>query len=143
MLSPEERDVRYQQWRDRIPFTNDQIADEILAYANECPEPWIADRFREMSERCRTHRLSAAMLRFALPRLVKFCGLCGAKALYRYGIQGRCREHKWVATEGFKAVFKQREHGAAEYEQLFAESDRVRESLRRFHQYRKKNQGRP
>jgi hypothetical protein len=95
-------------WRATIPWTDDQISAALDAEAEETERAndtrgggsWLSDKLRRAAAHLRsTHRLSSWMLRYAVPRLVKSCGICGKTALYRYGSAGRCREHRKVVPE--------------------------------------------
>lgn len=101
----------YARWRSHIPFTNEQIAAALDEEANELEASlatipttthhnrldqilyFVAKR-RAQAAFVRTGRLSSGILQVATSRLVKYCGICGKTALYRFGMNGRCRAHK-------------------------------------------------
>jgi hypothetical protein len=94
---------RYDRWRARIPFTDEQILEAMAARIADEPNPFMkriltyhADRFN------RTRMLSSRALNDALPRLVKLCAVCGKKALYRVGYEGRCSTHRMVKADWSK-----------------------------------------
>jgi hypothetical protein len=73
----------------------------------------------------RTGHISRKLSRFAA-QFAEEC-FCGKKALYRYGQEGRCKEHKMVATRGFAERTTRLEQRAAETNQL---RDRYDQALR-------------
>ena len=100
----------YIRWRSRIPFSDEQIAAELDRLARECPKEYLANRYRFMADRARRDGvISKATLGMAMPGLVKFCGICGKTALYRYGNEGRCREHKHNVPVVIRTNWKRRD----------------------------------
>ena len=93
---------RYRRWRSNIPFTDGQIADAILE--DDRLNPKRNDHTTQVAEywaaRCREGFVTARSYCRALPHLVRACGICGRKALYRIGSTGRCSRHRDVPTPG-------------------------------------------
>lgn len=91
----------YAGWRATIRWTDEEIAAALEELATEI-EP-SAHRKHE-AELLRKHavylrqtgRLTMQILRGALPMLSKACNICGKKALYRTGDEGRCSKHRDV-----------------------------------------------
>ena len=101
-LSPAEQQARYQQWRRRWPWTDEQFAAALEADAatGELTCPFLAARYRYWAGQCRKGRVSMATVRHTLPRLITSCAYCAKKALYRIGIEGRCRAHRDLPSAG-------------------------------------------
>ena len=110
-------DERVAAWRAQISFTDVQIAEaireEAAIYDDTHDGRFLRQRFEKLAAHLlKTGRLSKHMLRIALPRLVKYCALCGKTALYRYGTDGRCSKHRlerpaWMA--GWNQIRENRE----------------------------------
>lgn len=102
-------DGDYHRWRASVPFTNDQIADAIIESRRAVPNQteWFLRRSEQLVAYVRAGGLSGKILGMALPFLVKVCGVCGKKALYRRGPEGRCSAHKLVPGT-FQRQFQQR-----------------------------------
>lgn len=89
----------YQRWRETVPWTDDQILaafDKLL----ECYEPgFCKDRQQRWRDQFARHRcLSGRLLSLLLPVLIETCAICGKKALYRTGNEGRCRDHRMIPS---------------------------------------------
>lgn len=91
----------WDRWRAKIPFTDAEI---LAALDSEIAEGGRGEaKTREVREWfARTQILTWGLYRHLLPRLVRICGICRKPAHYRYGHEGRCREHKMLATTGFQ-----------------------------------------
>lgn len=134
-LTPQASDEQYARWRKTIPYTNDQIADALLKAADDAASKWVADGYRFLSDRVRkTGHFSGRVVGIAMAYLVTQCALCEKKALYRFGREGRCRAHRLITPEFYRAkqqrnddlaVEIERSHKSFDYEQL------RRERLRR------------
>lgn len=87
----------FKAWRATIPFTDKEIADCIRAqrdrYLRDGAEHMAAhmDRWANAVEKGFVTGKAAA---FAATFLVNKCALCGGKALYRWGTEGRCSKHR-------------------------------------------------
>lgn len=114
----------FRTWRSSIPFTDEQIARalEQAAYEVEGTDnraQWVkrnclyyADLVRRLG------RVTSKTLSAALPFLVTTCGLCGKRALYRVGPEGRCSTHRLVPLQLTKrAVRRDREAKASAFEE--------------------------
>ena len=99
----------YDAWRATVPFTDDQIADAIEAEANDVVSvnAFKARQYRFYADRCRAGFVSSRSLGMALGRLVKSCAICGRKALYRVGSNGRCSLHRDIKS-GYKIAAQER-----------------------------------
>lgn len=120
----------YQAWRDKYPWTNAQIADELDATAEEIesahkalgksPEHgnplYLAEGYRWQANRLRDplSRLSKKDIDIAFCRLVKKCEFCDKKALYSYGQFGRCSKHRNVTPEWRARYLAERDRMLAE-----------------------------
>jgi hypothetical protein len=78
-----------------------------LAEAEAAPTVFLRQRYEQWAGLARRGWICGFMLRVAIPRLVKRCALCGKKALYRRGNEGRCGTHRDVA-EQYSAARQQR-----------------------------------
>jgi hypothetical protein len=91
-LTPE---AGYLAWRARVPFTDEQIITALEAYRDQQPNEWTRTGAQmTLDYFAKSRRLSAKTLSIILNHLVTTCGICGAKALYRFGYHGRCKTHK-------------------------------------------------
>lgn len=100
---------RYAAWRASVPFTNEQIADVLLEEADELREQgneYLALNREYLAAQAIRNRVSRVALRHALPRLVRWCAVCGKTALYRYGSSGRCRAHRLALDCYFERKLK-------------------------------------
>lgn len=110
----------FRAWRSNIGWTNAEIVAALRAHADEVAAlhpGWDTPRGFRMTpialgyaiqaiERSRseadylerTGRLKGKVFKFILPRLITTCLLCGKKALYRQGDEGRCFEHRYVES---------------------------------------------
>ena len=131
----------YDKWRAGIPWTNEAIAVALDAEALDLETSgqgiWLVKKHRNAAEYLRSGRpLSGAILRMALNRLVTVCGLCGKTALYRYGVQGRCREHRAEATPGFlqrNLMFNLRSAGLDGHKDLVDAKQRRLDAMKTLH----------
>jgi hypothetical protein len=92
--------MSYEQWRSTVPWTDEQIAAALEQEADsvEVANAWLARRYRHHASRVMVGRLSLASLRVAIGRLVTACGICGKKALYITGSEGRCSAHRLIKS---------------------------------------------
>ena len=97
----------YRQWRATLPWTDEEFEMACLAEAAASPTVFLRQRYEQWAGLARRGWICGFMLRVAIPRLVKRCALCGKKALYRLGNEGRCRTHRDVA-ERYTAARQQR-----------------------------------
>lgn len=89
---------RYAKWRASIPWTDQEIADQLIKDAvaiesgpeNKGTFPRLL-RFR--AARVLKGHLSSWDVSRVADALVKVCW-CGKKALYRTGYEGRCSDHR-------------------------------------------------
>ena len=93
---------RFQRWRATVPYTNEDIARVFIAMSVEIEQEnaFMAKRYLQTADWIRAGHLSMKVVNAALPALINKCALCGKRALYRYGYEGRCRDHKYNATVG-------------------------------------------
>ena len=88
-----------EQWRQSIPWNNAQIEIALRDKAKCEKCDFVRSRLLGQADHlATTGRFTQKMLNNVLDRLVKTCGICGAKALYRYGYAGRCIAHKHVMS---------------------------------------------
>ena len=127
----------YHQWRKQIPFT-----DEEIAFALEdlkTPNEYMKARYASLAVLARAGRIFAATLRLVVPVLVTRCHICGARALYRYGCEGRCRVHRdmqpeWLSTH--RAAREQRASACEDMRKTESQMAQVRNRLKRLEKYR-------
>src|SRR5262245_16944587 len=87
---------RYQAWRSRIPFTDGEVAG-VLEVAAAAESRWPKrGELQELARRCRRGYVGKVAVAAAARYLVTTCGVCGGKALYHIGTEGRCSEHRRV-----------------------------------------------
>jgi hypothetical protein len=88
--------------RKDIPFTDQQIAEGFREASKTTPNPlrqqWLIGIATRMEEG-RPYFPMKAFFTCVAPLLAKQCEVCGKTALYRWGINGRCRVHKDVKPE--------------------------------------------
>lgn len=120
----------YESWRRTIPFTNEQIIavfeeylDNLEKSAGKRSASMVAWYRNEVNWLKKTGRLKAKVVAFVLPLMVKVCAVCGKKALYRYGTEGRCSKHRDVRPGFIIAAQKDREVRASVYEQSLNDED--------------------
>lgn len=131
----------YDKWRAAVPWTNEAIAVALDAEATDLEtggqSVWLASKYRNAAEYLRSGRpLSGAILRMVLGRLITVCTLCGKTALYRYGMQGRCREHRMEATPGFlqrNLMFNLRSAGLDGHKNLVDAKQRRLDAMKTLH----------
>jgi hypothetical protein len=126
--------MSFESWRQTIPFSDAAIAGALRGAADETPNPFLRDRYRRWAGMVDDGHLAGFMLGTVLPRLIVTCALCGKKALYRYGAEGRCRAHKDARPDYALARSRRREARGAMFEAETTERDNTalaRESLRR------------
>ena len=113
----------YEQWRARLPFTDEQILEALQQLKVSCENAgssYLVYRTeRTIQHFSKTRRLSGKIYALALPWLVTTC-FCGKKALYRMGSQGRCKKHRLVTTIG-REVYQARLNGASAHISLTRE----------------------
>ncbi len=91
---------RYEKWRAKITHTDGEIAKAFEELAFEQTDDYLKNRYLHYAKQVRQGYLSGALYQLALSVLVKVCGICGKKALYRYGNIGRCSRHRDIRTKG-------------------------------------------
>jgi hypothetical protein len=79
-----------------------EILDDVLGD----PAYPVSEEMRRMMSGIRefvrrTGKATGRIIRAVAPH-VRRCGICGRKALYRYGLVGRCSAHRSVTTEGME-----------------------------------------
>jgi hypothetical protein len=98
------RDASYLRWRQNIPYTNADIA-RALRLAAELRQgarrqffssEWLLERAAALEAGA---RLSKWDVKTAVGYMKLRCEVCGAVALYRFGVEGRCRAHRGVVPE--------------------------------------------
>lgn len=124
----------YEDWRRNIPWTNEEIALALQESGATEPNDYMR-RKRENAAAylLRTQRLSSGILGLALPFLVRVCAVCGKKALYRYGSEGRCSAHRDVQPGFFKEKRTRLEEGAAEAGRNATRIDLLRKRHEAYH----------
>lgn len=88
---------RYAKWRATVTFSDEvlaQTAEEIAAEMAATGRTFWHQVWLERAAKIRAGRLSVSVFKAMLPNLIRLCGICGKKALYRWGQEGRCRAHK-------------------------------------------------
>lgn len=131
---------QWDAWRATIPFTNEQIvgalrqaAAEIVA--NNPPSadgrpPYQARHYTFIADHIeRTGKFKHRWFADALPYLIHHCAICGKKAWYRIGPEGRCRAHRTVSTPYVRTL--QRRLEARDKAISEVEKDRAKDDLRR------------
>lgn len=100
-MTPEECTDGFARWRATVPFTDEQIIAALLEHAARCPPGSGEARDHAFwADVVKRTGLTAKAYRRALPILVKTCAICGKKALYRMGSEGRCSAHRSQLTRG-------------------------------------------
>jgi hypothetical protein len=90
-MTPEE--VRkYRAWRDAVKYTDEEIAGALERRA--AVDTDRRGEFRELARRCRRGYVGKRAVREAWRYLVTSCTVCGEKALYAFGHEGRCSAHR-------------------------------------------------
>lgn len=114
-------------WRATIPWTNEEIALALReAGANE-PRDFLRQRHERAAVRLlETGRLCSAVLALALPVLVRVCRMCGKKALYRWGHEGRCSAHRDLRPQYIRERVTRLEDRQSDREQTSRTVDRLR-----------------
>lgn len=129
----------YDRWRARIPWSDAEIAEALEAEADAREQngnTFRAFKWRQRAESVRSGRLSKRDLTEALPRLITQCTLCGATALYRYGIEGRCRRHRDIPTDGFVHriwMFEAKSNGIEQSQAERARKMSIKDQVKAFH----------
>lgn len=134
----------YDEWRASVPWSNEAIAEAYEAQAAAAranKNEFLERKFQAGADYLRAgKRLSAKMLNYALPWLVKECTVvedgqpCGRKALYRIGREGRCSRHRDIKTAGWTALQAARTVGHVEKSQLLKGHDNMLRSRWSLHQ---------
>lgn len=91
----------YQEWRKTIPFTDEDVAlvmDAESQRYGRAENQFMSRKFAAFAARVRRGHLRSLDVAFVLPFLIKRCAICGAKALYRTGVEGRCSEHRLIPS---------------------------------------------
>jgi len=84
----------YAAWRKTLPWTDEEFASAVEAEAEVAPNDFMRTRYLRFAAMARKGHINRYVLRWALPRLITTCFFCGKTALYRVGVEGRCREHR-------------------------------------------------
>jgi hypothetical protein len=101
-------------WRNRIPFTDAEVGQELIRHGETHPHPGIRRYWIRYGRKLRLSqcRLSKKAYEAAVPGLVKQCRICGERALYRWGAEGRCKLHREVKPEWDAAYMRRQERKA-------------------------------
>ena len=87
----------YRAYRERFPYSDEEILEALKVLEEDADaegNAYLANRYR----RWQTFDVFPPfVLRYVLPYLIKTCHVCGEKALYRRGLEGRCRTHRDVS----------------------------------------------
>jgi hypothetical protein len=130
----------YRRWRVRIPYSDGQIVSAIEQWrkanlGSDKPSviKYINLRADSMISAVRRGYLSKSIYVAMLPFLVTKCAICSSTAHYRYGDEGRCREHRdvkpgwhtgWSREHDARNV--ERAKRADDFDQGSATGDRLR-----------------
>jgi hypothetical protein len=116
-------DAGYKKWRDMFPWSNEEIvaclrktADDLMAKPTAtAQDQFMADALLRKNADAleNSGRLSGRCVRLILNILITKCGVCGGKALYRKGTEGRCKQHRDVPAS-FEAEQEQRRRDKAQ-----------------------------
>ncbi|MHB1260362.1 MAG: hypothetical protein ACYC2H_01465 [Thermoplasmatota archaeon] len=139
----------YDAWRASLPWTAEQIAaahEELAAaYFNDKPDHWLGRRLANQALWIRrTDRFSSAMLRQALPILIKTCDVveagvrCGGTALYRTANEGRCKRHRLVPAAAALARARRLDARFSERDDETSSRDKVLRARWALHQSSKR-----
>jgi hypothetical protein len=108
----------YLDWRSSIPFTDEEIALQLEADAKAVSHnDFYADKLRKRASRVREGYLSRGDLARVLDALITTCGICGKKALYRTGTEGRCYTHRRLLSSPARNRVKRLEDRSAVHEE--------------------------
>lgn|GEM_PF-4142166 len=132
----------YRAWRAKVPFTNEAIAAALRAEADRCDQMLDGRHkdgrasvfYRQRADAVEAGAVTGYDVRTTLAVLVQACGICGKRALYRYGAYGRCRAHKDHQTAAFRYIKEQHNAKSASFGTAATHRDALtlsRESLRR------------
>ena len=130
----------YRQWRERIPFTNEEIAFALEDL--KVPNEYMKARYASLAVQARAGRIFATTIRLIVPVLVTRCHICGARALYRYGCEGRCRAHRDVQPKWLPAHRDAREKRASACEDMRKTESQAAETKDRLKHLEKYRAGR-
>ncbi len=136
--------AKYREWRRTVPWTNAEIIHALRTIAAEQPNEFLRERYERKAEWIETyHRFNARMLSEALPYLIRVCNyvtdegkVCGGRALYRYGNDGRCKTHKMHASQGYaerQRRFEVTSHAFEQNNNEFYDRCERKERLRKLH----------
>jgi|SRR5581483_5136499 len=130
-------DDAYRRWRASVPWTNEQIAQAFEQLIANIPaqyaDGYIVRGYQRCIDHARRGHITSRMLSIVLPLLVTTCALCGKKALYRRGNEGRCTAHKQVPERFSSARVARLERLRMAREQeirVFDARDKARRSVR-------------
>jgi len=104
---------RYLVWRQAIPFTDEQIAGALDQLADEEYRHGRRVELRELARSSRRGYVGRVAVKEAMPLLVKVCAVCGGKAIYHMGAEGRCSAHRSVLPDWHYAKRAPEAHGLA------------------------------
>lgn len=134
-------DARYAEWRKMIPYSDDDVAEALKMMAEGAEAEgnhFLRDRYLSWLERGERHKtFPPFVLKAVLPYLIKTCDICGAQALYRQGVEGRCRTHKDITTAGVRARRERFEDRSRVIEEV-ERKRKITDHLRAFHLSMKK-----
>ena len=130
----------YRRWRARIPYSDAQIIAAIEkwradnSHGDKKTDAYITMRANSMRGAIERGYLSRSIFVAVLPYLVTHCAICDRSAHYRYGDEGRCREHRSVKPGwyGQWSARKDQKNAAASAQQNeFDQGMRIGDRLRR------------
>lgn len=117
-------EVDYRAYRNRFPYSNEEILEALKVLAEEADaenNAFLANRYR----RWQTFEIFPPfVLRYVLPYLIKTCHVCGEKALYRRGLEGRCRTHRDVSPAWIEEYRQRKEEKSRAIESQRKEQDK-------------------
>jgi hypothetical protein len=95
---PQNEHEWYRLWRQHVPLTDEEIAQQLeadaAALAGDRPDDFI-ERLRGTAAQARRGVVKGAIVRHAVDALITKCAVCGGQSLYRVGfIEGRCSDHR-------------------------------------------------
>ena len=127
----ERTEESYQLWRSKIPWTDEEIVSalerskaDIALLTSEARRIYLMNLTTRSIDQVRRGRLSRNVLVFVLPFLVTKCKICGKKAIYRMGNEGRCSGHRDVRSVGFEWNLKQHDLRSAKISEKREENER-------------------
>lgn len=125
----------YARWRRSVPFTDEQIDTAFAQWVAGMPNEFMRSKGQRYADYFKsTRRLSRAILRLLMAFLVKVCALCGKTALYRFGVEGRCKAHRMDNPAWVSAQRKAKETKASSIERGNMKFDQSDKGMRQLHQ---------